>query len=69
MDLNGDGKHDLQDDFLTQQMLDGDSSDKNPMPDGRISNHGTPLGVIIFIIVAILCLISFSCGCSGAGHG
>ena len=50
MDLNGDGKHDLQDDFLTQQMLDGDSSDKNPMPGGRSSNHGTPLGGIIYIM-------------------
>lgn len=29
MDLNGDGKHDWQDDFLTQQMLNGDSSDKS----------------------------------------
>lgn len=30
MDLNGDGKHDWQDDYLTQKMIDGDSSDKNP---------------------------------------
>ena len=54
MDLNGDGKHDWQDDYLTQKMIDEDSSDRNPMPSGHITNHGTPLGVIIFIIVTCL---------------
>ena len=39
MDLNGDGKHDWQDDYLTQKMIDGDSSDKNSMPGGHISDH------------------------------
>jgi hypothetical protein len=66
MDLNGDGKHDWQDDYLTQKMIDGDSSDKNSMPGGHITDHGTPLGVIIFIIVAILCFSALCMGYPGA---
>ena len=66
MYLNGDGKHDWQDDYLTQKMIDEDSSDRNPMPSGHITNHGTPLGVIIFIIVAILCFSAICMGYPGA---
>lgn len=66
MDLNGDGKHDWQDGYLTQKMIDGESSYNNPMPGGHITNHGTPLGVIIFIIVAILCFSAIFMGYPGA---
>ena len=66
MDLNGDGKHDWQDDYLTQKMIDEDSSDRNPMPSGHIANHGTPLGVILFIIVTILCISAICMGYPGA---
>ena len=66
MDQNGDGEYDWQDDYLTQKMIDEDSSDRNPMPSGHITNHGTPLGVIIFIIVAILCFSAICMGYPGA---
>lgn len=66
MDQNGDGKYDWQDDYLTQKMIGGDSSEKKPMPGGHITNHGTPLGVIIFIIVAILCFSAICMGYPGA---
>lgn len=66
MDLNGDGRHDWQDDYLNQKMIDGDSSEKKPMTGGHITNHVTPLGVIIFIIVAILCFSAICMGYPGA---
>ena len=36
------------------------------MPGGHITNHGTPLGVIIFIIFAILCFSAICMGYLGA---
>jgi hypothetical protein len=57
VDWNGNGKHDIQDDFIEYQMYHDCMDNNDPIPSGNHSGRRSAFGVILSAISALAAVV------------